>query len=1289
MKNRLCQYIMSLLLVLTSTAAKADDVTIFSTSFTSSEWTGATIEAGSTINGIYFNSADFNISNGVLNLNANATNTKFFAIKLTGVNGRVDVSIGNGDNRARIAYKFEEGTTISSTGNGITNSNTASAASNAGQPTTFSYTMTGTGSDLILYLGRQGSSYTTITDITVTTPSESGASKTPVTLFFDNPTTTVAVGSTVTNTVTTSPEGITGVVYTSNNTSVASVGLSTGLVTGVSEGTAIITASYPGDETHYSATSVTYQIEVTSAGGGESPVSVLTVESNRLWKFSDDGWGTSVSTGIINNMSITDKNGEALEIRSLDKIAEDGEEFTKELYFGGKSTASMRLVKIRVVKDSKVTVYMRKNGDGIRSIVIAENSFGSSDATTIDGEGVSVVTMGSRIITSTANETDVYIYCANGAANLLGVKVEPTATAVKQDVQLYFDDDITTTVAVGSAVTNVAKIEPALNGVTYSSDDTAVATVDNNGVVTGVAAGTANITATYAGNDDYNSASDSYQVTVVEVGALTPVVNYIWTFNNWETETYTTNTVNDNLEIGASSEKTVQITSKTATADNIAFKKVANMGGAGSSVGRYIHVKVGDNTKVTVYGATTKNGTERTMNIATGTIDNVAGTFTSSSTSAVASGSIECTTGTDVYVYSANSGMNIFGIKVEAIINGGGGDEGDQTTTTPAQTEQTQQDEVGNTVAQDSKKNQLKVELNDGTVNYYNTDDIASVTTDKALGTVTITLKNNNVDNYYGTVAHVTFAKKVEEESGGEVTGTLTITEAKGWYESAYVKFTPVNGASYYNVYVKGGQYNSYTKIDDELVRNYGSYGRADALGLRAGTYSIKVVAVSGNTETSTYGEATGLTVRNYSRDGFAHKNYTGVGAYNDDGTLKSGARVVYITKQTAATVKCDVITGNNGATTTYTGFQNIIYGYQKGFDQTPITFRIIGTVDRADLDAIMSSEEGIQIKGKSSYSVMNMTIEGVGDDATTRGFGFLIRNSSSIEFRNFANMLCMDDAVSLDTDNSHVWIHNMDLFYGASGSAADQVKGDGTLDVKGDSQWITFDHNHFFDNGKSSLCGMKSESGPNYITYHHNWFDHSDSRHPRIRTMSVHVWNNYFDGNAKYGVGACMGSSAFVDRNYFRNCKIPMMISLQGTDAKGAKGTFSGEAGGMIKSYGNVRTGSSASNYVPHTSNSTSFDAYEATSATEQVPSSYKTLSGNNTYDNFDTNSSVMYSYTADTANEIPTIITGFFGAGRLNHGDFTWTFNNSTEDTNYSVISELKNALSSYTTSLVGWFK
>ena len=40
------------------------------------------------------------------------------------------------------------------------------------------------------------------------------------------------------------------------------------------------------------------------------------------------------------------------------------------------------------------------------------------------------------------------------------------------------------------------------------------------------------------------------------------------------------------------------------------------------------------------------------------------------------------------------------------------------------------------------------------------------------------------------------------------------------------------------------------------------------------------------------------------------------------------------------------------------------------------------------------SSAEGLQIKGKSQE--MNLTIEGVGRDATIHGFGMLIRNSKS-----------------------------------------------------------------------------------------------------------------------------------------------------------------------------------------------------------------------------------------------------------------------------------------------------
>jgi pectate lyase len=245
-----------------------------------------------------------------------------------------------------------------------------------------------------------------------------------------------------------------------------------------------------------------------------------------------------------------------------------------------------------------------------------------------------------------------------------------------------------------------------------------------------------------------------------------------------------------------------------------------------------------------------------------------------------------------------------------------------------------------------------------------------------------------------------------------------------------------------------------------------------------------------------------------------------------------------------------------------------------------------------------------------------------------------------------------MDDAVSIDTDNEHIWVHNIDLFYGNTGGDADQAKGDGTIDLKGDSRYITISYNHLWDSGKASLCGMKSESGPNWITYHHNWFDHSDSRHPRIRTMSVHVWNNYFDGNAKYGVGAAYKSNAFVEANYFRACKYPMLISKQGSDiATNPKGTFSGEDGGMIKSYANRIVG--AKGYVTWQQNATQFDAYEASSRDEQVPATVAALQGGRVFDNWDTDNAIMYDYTPDAADDVPAKVTGWLGAGRLGRPD------------------------------------
>ena len=593
---------------------------------------------------------------------------------------------------------------------------------------------------------------------------------------------------------------------------------------------------------------------------------------------------------------------------------------------------------------------------------------------------------------------------------------------------------------------------------------------------------------------------------------------------------------------------------------------------------------------------------------------------------------------------------------------------------------QTSTFKITHAVARNSKVNQMYVTTKSGDVKYYNTADLTSV---KFEGDKAIIAPKSGAENdeYDASVLKISFAKKVEQGESGDIdnpAGVIQITEAKGWQESAYLKWAPFEGASSYNVYVDD------KKIDAQLVRQYKSYYRADVLGLKEGTYSVKVVPVNAEgKEIAGANTASNLVVKSYNREGFAHFKYAGVGAYNNDGTLKAGAKVLYITAKTAKTVSTTV---NTGKPETITGLQSIIDAYSKGKDKTPIAFRIIGKVNLSDLDHISSSAEGLQIKG----AMMNMTFEGVGDDATVYGFGFLLREAESVEFRNFAIMRCLDDAMSLDTKNSHVWIHNMDLFYGKKGSAADQAKGDGTVDIKGDSKYVTVAYNRFWDNGKASMCGMKSETGENWITYHHNWFDHSDSRMARVRTMSVHMYNNYYQHNDVYGIGATSGSSIFMESNYFDAVKRPIMSSLQGTDAKG-DGTFSGEKGGLIKAYGNVFANKPANfSYIPYAENNTSFDAYEVSEPSEQVPASVKTLVGGTSYNNFDTNSSLMYAYVADKAEDVPSIVEGFYGAGRLNHGDIDFVIPDETVVTNghQQPWPALASILDAYTSGVVKVF-
>ena len=516
--------------------------------------------------------------------------------------------------------------------------------------------------------------------------------------------------------------------------------------------------------------------------------------------------------------------------------------------------------------------------------------------------------------------------------------------------------------------------------------------------------------------------------------------------------------------------------------------------------------------------------------------------------------------------------------------------------------------------------------------------------------------------------------EKPDQPEKPEITGSIEVTLTGYSFETIYCEWKPLDGADSYNVYCGG------KRVDKELIRSYGSYYRCDVVGIAAGEYIIDIVPVSNGVEISSAKTSFKKATIAHVREGFAFVNGTSSGAYNDNGTLRDGARVLYVTNENKDTIKMSVKTSSS-AYTECVGIQNILTALKKGYEKQPICIRIIGNItdpavlDKGDL--LIDCGEGKFTGG--------ITLEGIGNDATFNGFGLRIKGSSNIEIRNLGFMNCDSnegDSIGLQQDNHHIWVHNCDLFYGHAGSDADQAKGDGALDTK-KSAYITHSFNHFYDTGKSNLQGMKDETTENYITYHHNWYDHSDSRHPRVRTCTVHVYNNFYDGISKYAVGATMGASIFVENNYFLNTKYPMLISLQGSDISAdGTGTFSGENGGIIKAFGNIIIGGKG--VVSYQQNKTHFDCYLAGSRDEKVPSSVVTLKGGTAYNNFDTASN-MYSYNVQTAEQAMQTVKEF--AGRVQGGDFKWTFTDADNDS-YDVNSALKSALMSYKGKLVQTF-
>ena len=176
-----------------------------------------------------------------------------------------------------------------------------------------------------------------------------------------------------------------------------------------------------------------------------------------------------------------------------------------------------------------------------------------------------------------------------------------------------------------------------------------------------------------------------------------------------------------------------------------------------------------------------------------------------------------------------------------------------------------------------------------------------------------------------------------------------------------------------------------------------------------------------------------------------------------------------------------------------------------------------------------------------------DLTILGDGKDAQIEGFGFNIFRSHNIIVRNIKFKDCPDDAINItDALSHHIWIDHC-TFTDSPAVDPNGSNHDGLLDIKHGASYVTVSWCYFTNHRKTCLLGhsdsnVQEDIGKLKTTYHHNWFEDTKSRHPRVRFAECHVYNNFYDGNTlmEYGIASTMDAYVLVESNFFLNVPNP-----------------------------------------------------------------------------------------------------------------------------------------------------
>ncbi|GIH24255.1 pectate lyase [Acrocarpospora phusangensis] len=237
--------------------------------------------------------------------------------------------------------------------------------------------------------------------------------------------------------------------------------------------------------------------------------------------------------------------------------------------------------------------------------------------------------------------------------------------------------------------------------------------------------------------------------------------------------------------------------------------------------------------------------------------------------------------------------------------------------------------------------------------------------------------------------------------------------------------------------------------------------------------------------------------------------------------------------------------------------------GYLAAYD--PATW---GTADPSgpmeDARAASAAAQTAHIKRKVGA---NTTIVGL-PGAVLRGFNLHVDKVDNVIIRNITfedaydcfpqwdptdgatgNWNSLYDNISV-TGSTHVWADHNTFTDGRNPDSAQPVYfgrpyqvHDGQLDITNGSDFVTVSWNVFRGHDKTMLIGSTNnpaqDLGKLRVTVHHNAFDTTLQRLPRVRFGQVHVYNNYYEipdaEDFVYALGVGVQSQIFAENNFFR----------------------------------------------------------------------------------------------------------------------------------------------------------